>query len=168
MLIGWRSQHKHHPDRPRAAGIVDGDATAQKTEFNSHPKNTMSGKCFVYPKPRYIRPALAAGFRVPVTLEVLYPRAVWEAALEGEQLTQRNPIGVYPESLVKDLALGAAQPGDRIADAWRIFVDYDFSPEAKIRTANQMARLPDNQARAHLTEFEVLLTDVLGFLGCIE
>jgi hypothetical protein len=168
MLLGWRSQHKHHPERPRAAGIVDGDAAAQKNEFNRHSDNIRSAKCFAYPVPTHLQPARAAAFRVPVTLEALYPRVVWEAALAAGRLVRRNPLDVYPDELVRDIALGDAQPGDRIDPAWRVFVDYDFSPDEKIAAARRMTRLEDDDAKRQLAPFELLLKEVLSFLDLIQ
>lgn len=77
-LIGWRSQHKHHPERPKAVGIVDGDAGQARGDFNKQPDNVKSAKCFVYPAPANLRAARATHFVIHASLETLYPREVWQ------------------------------------------------------------------------------------------
>jgi hypothetical protein len=90
MLVGCRSQHKHHTDRPKAVGIVDGDAADSRRKFNEQPDNIRSAKCFCYPTPTHLHAALAAGFKVPVTLESLYPASVWDDALNADRLERRD------------------------------------------------------------------------------
>jgi len=167
MLMGWRSQHKHHPDRPKAVGIVDSDANAEKKAFNDEPDNIRSAKCFSYPKPALLHGALNAGFRVPVTLEVLYPHAVWVDALAKGYLTPRDRLKVYPTALINAILSGAAQPGDGLEEAWAIFVSYDFRSDVKIAAAQELARQGDAVCAETLANFRPILTQALTFLGVI-
>ena len=168
MLAGWRSNHKHHTDRPKAVGIIDGDAAEYKVEFNKQPDNIKSAKCFCYPTPAHLHGALGAGFRVPVTLEVLYPKSVWEEALGRGQLEQRQLTKIYPETLMNRLARGDAQPGDGLDDLWRIFVEYDFNALQKITVAKRIARRNENDCRELLANFEPILQESLQFLGFLD
>ncbi len=73
MLQSWRSWAKHHPELPKAAGLLDLDPEAKKAlqKWNDVPANIESAKCFSLPTPPHLVPALGAGFRVPVVLECL-------------------------------------------------------------------------------------------------
>lgn len=165
MLSGWRSQHKHHPERPKAVGIIDGDAAAEKNAFNVQPDNIKSAKCFVYPTPAVLRAPLNAGFRIFATLETLYPITVWQDALGRNHLAQRSPQKVYPSSLVDRILLGEAAAEDGLDPAWAIFVTHDVDNDHKIGTAQRLCREGDEAGRATLRNFEGVLRDALTFLG---
>ncbi|CAN5379236.1 AAA family ATPase [soil metagenome] len=165
MLSGWRSQHKHHPERPKAVGIIDGDATAQKTAFNSQPDNIKSAKCFTYPVPEILRAPRNAGFQVHATLETLYPVAVWEDALAREHLERRSPLKVYPSGLADRILRGEAAPDEGLDPAWALFVNYDVSSDHKMAMAQRLQRHNDDIARVNLANFEPVLRDALTFLG---
>lgn len=164
MLIGWRSQHKHHTSRSKAVGIVDGDASDARKGFNDQPDNVKSAKCFCYPTPVHLRGALAAGFRVPVTLETLYPMAVWRDAEQRGRLERRNANKIYPVELTNRILSGEAQPGDGLNDDWAIFVNYDFRGNDKIATARRLSQANDDTFRASFTNFQPVLNDALDFL----
>jgi hypothetical protein len=165
MLSGWRSQHKHHPERPKAVGIVDGDAVAEKNQFNKQPDNIMSAKCFCFPTPAHLRGALAVGFRVPVTLEVLYPRDVWLDANRRRHLDLRDSSKIYPADLTNRIIRGEAQPGDGLNDDWAIFVTHDFNAHQKIATARRLCGASDDACRVTLANFQPILAEALNFLG---
>lgn len=97
MLNGWRSQHKHHQNGPKAAGILDGDAAKAKSDWNAADGNINSAKAFCYPKPAHAIAALQAGFRLPVTLEVLYSADIWSWAEGRSHLEDRRRADVYPK-----------------------------------------------------------------------
>ncbi|AWC25838.1 putative ATPase (plasmid) [Aminobacter sp. MSH1] len=165
MLIGWRSQHKHHPERPRAVGIVDGDAGQAKSEFNKQPDNVKSAKCFVYPAPAPLRAARAAHFGVYASLETLYPKEIWEEAARRNQLARRNVVKVCPAALANRIILGEARLEDELDQAWAHFVMNDFMPEYKIAAAERLCRQEDATCKATLANFEPLLRETLEFLG---
>ena len=168
MLIGWRAQHKHHPDRPKAVGIVDGDAGAEKKAFNTQPDNVRSAKCLCYPNSAPVRSALAAGFRVPATLETLYPRAVWQRAFTRGHLVNRDPSGVFPRDLVNLIIRGEARAGDALDGNWSVLVTHDFAGDRKIRTARRLCGQSDEACRTSLAAFEPLLNEALAYLGLFE
>lgn len=165
MLIGWRSQHKHHPERPKAVGIVDGDAGQAKSEFNKQPDNVKSAKCFVYPSPAPLRAARAAHFEVYASLETLYPQEVWAEAARRNQLVRRNVVKVCPAALANRIILGEARLEDELDQAWAYFVMDDFNPEYKILAAERLCQQDDAQCRVMLANFEPLLREALKFLG---
>lgn len=165
MLLGWRAHHKHHPERPKAIGIVDGDAAAEKAAFNKLPDNIKSAKCLSYPAPAVLRAALAAGFRVPATLEVLYPIVVWKDAQIRGHLEQRNQVKIYPSALTNRIIRGEARAGDELDDRWAIFVTHDLSSDQKISTARRLCRNDDQTCRVTFANFEIILGEALQFLG---
>ena len=165
MLIGWRSQHKHHPERPRAVGIVDGDAGQAKTEFNKQPDNVKSAKCFVYPAPANLRAARAAHFDVHASLETLYPMTVWADAGAKNRLVRRDPARVCHPALVNRILLGETTFEDELHQDWAYLVRDDFAPEHKIPTAQRLCQQADQNCRITLANFEPLLRETLTFLG---
>lgn len=168
MLLGWRAHHKHHTDGPKAAGILDGDATKSRTDFNSNQDNVKSAKCFCFAAPAVLRPALAAGFKIPATLETLYPHDVWQNAERLGHLERRDPVKIYPSALATRLILGEAQTGEGLDDAWAIYVTHDFSAFEKIRTARRVCRQDDVRCRQTLENFQPVLRDALQFLGLLR
>lgn len=167
MLAGWRSQHKHHQERPKAAGIVDGDASENRAAFNGEPSNILSAKCFQYPNPQVIHAALGSGFKIPATLEILYPLQVWTYALNRGHLVARDLVKVFPTSLTRRIIAGEAAPREGLDGDWAIFAEYDFSFERKIPTARRLCQQPDDECRATLANFEQILREVLSYLGVI-
>lgn len=165
MLIGWRSQHKHHADRPKAVGIVDGDAFKAKTEFNKQPDNVRSAKCFSYPTPTAVRSARAAHFEIYASLETLYPEEVWAEAERKNRLVRRDPGKVCHHSLINRIILGETTFENELDPAWAYIVKSDFATEYKIRTAERLCGQADDKCRLTLANFEPLLKDALDFLG---
>jgi hypothetical protein len=165
MLIGWRSQHKHHPERPKAVGIVDGDASKEKKEFNKQPDNIRSAKCLVYPTPANLRAARTAHFDVAATLETLYPQDVWERADEKGRLVRRDPGKVCHPTLVNRIILGETTLEGELDPAWAYLVRNDFDPDHKISTAARLCQQPDAQCRTTFADFEPVLKEALDFLG---
>ena len=165
MLVGWRSQHKHHPQRPKAVGIVDGDAAQEKVDFNAQPDNVKSAKCFVYPALANVRAAKAAHFNVHATLETLYPVAVWTDARAKNRLEKRNLGKVCHPDLVSRILLGETTFEEQLHDDWAYLVRDDFKPDHKITTAQRVCQQSDADCRVTLANFEVILRDTLAFLG---
>lgn len=166
MLSAWRSYHKHHKDKSRAVGILDGDARAKKSEFNSQENVVNSAKCFCYPKPAHILPAHRLGFDIPETLEVLYPVAVWNNATKfGGTLKDRTLGTILRPNLREAVLKGEKKLSDYHKESWWVFASKDFETGSKITTAQNLIKLSDDDAKEHFSEFESLLFDVLGYLG---
>ena len=165
MLSAWRWQHKHHPERPKAVGIVDGDAAQARKDFNKQPDNVKSAKCFEYPAPGPLRAARAAHFKVHATLETLYPQDIWTEAGRRNQLVCRSGLKICPDDLANRIILGEAQLQDALDPAWQYLVTHDFAPAHKISTAEFICRQEDPRCRALLANFEPVLGEALAFLG---
>ncbi|AMK20489.1 MULTISPECIES: ATP-dependent nuclease [Sphingobium] len=165
MLLGWRSQHKHHPERPKAVGIVDGDASQEKADFNAQPDNVKSAKCFVYPVPANLRAAKAAHFNVHASLETLYPVAVWTDAGAKNRLAKRDPGKVCHPDLVNRILLGETTFEEQLHLDWAYLVRHDFKPDHKITTAQRICQQSDEDCRVTLASFEPLIRETLTFLG---
>lgn len=168
MLVGWRSQHKHHTDRPKAVGIVDGDAEGQKNAFNRTPDNIKSAKCFCYPKPHHILGALQKGFKIPIDLEVLYGMETWNYADSKNHLEARDVLAVYPENSIRQMLTDGTQIDAKLDNAWRIYVLKKFKPDSKILIAKHIVGKNDAHFRTELTCLENLLKDVLNYLGILN
>jgi hypothetical protein len=165
MLMGWRSQHKHHPEGPKAAGIVDGDAALAKIEFNKQPDNVKSAKCFVYPSPPNLQAARAAHFDVHASLETLYPEDVWNVAEDKNKLVRRTLAKVCPPDLINRILMEEIKFEDALDPAWAYLVQFDFAPEHKISTAERLCKQEDEKCKVTLANFAPLLRDALSFLG---
>lgn len=168
MLVGWRSQHKHHPERPKAVGIVDGDAGQAKAAFNKQPDNVKSAKCFVYPPPANLQAARAAHFEVYASLEALYPPDVWREAEKREKLERRALAKVCPPDLVDQILLGETTFEETLDPTWAYLVKFDFANEHKISTAERVCKQEDANCKTTLANFEPLLRDALSFLGVAD
>lgn len=164
MLNGWRCQHKHHQDGPRAAGILDVDAIKMKNEWNAGVGNTASAKCFCYPKPSHAIAALQAGFRLPVTLEVLYSLDVWQWAEARGMLEDRVLAHTYPAVMVEEILKGGAA-NIVVDEAYRMYVTRQFRTGTKVDVANHVSKLSEARVRAEFERLGALLGEVFDYLG---
>jgi energy-coupling factor transporter ATP-binding protein EcfA2 len=167
MLNGWRCQHKHHKNGPLAAGILDVDAFRMKNEWNAGTGNTASAKCFCYPKPQHAISALQAGFRLPVTLEVLYSPNVWEWAEARGMLEDRVLAEIYPAGMIEEILKGGATNID-VDETYKVYVTRQFRPGTKVDAANHVARLSEARIRAEFERLGTLLGEVFDYLGLTE
>lgn len=167
MLMGWRSQHKHHPERPKAVGIVDGDALQAKAEFNKQSDNLKSAKCLVYPSSANLKAARTAHFKVCASLETLYPEDVWTEAREKGHLQERSLVKVCPPDLTNQILQGKTTFDASLDVAWAYLVKFDFSADHKIKTAERLCKQDDAKCRVTFADFEPLLKEALSFLGVI-
>ncbi|MDJ0278929.1 hypothetical protein QLH51_19260 [Sphingomonas sp. 2R-10] len=167
MLNGWRCQHKHHQDGPRAAGILDVDAVTMKNEWNAGVGNTASAKCFCYPKPNHAIAALQAGFRLPVTLEVLYSLDIWQWAEARGMLEDRVLADSYPAAMVEEILKGGTS-GIEVDEAYRMYVTRQFRAGTKVDVANQVNRLAEARFQAEFERLGALLGEVFEYLGVAE
>lgn len=166
MLQGWRAVQKHHPDRPKAVGILDGDADAKNalSKWNSDQNNIKSCKCFKYPAPKHLYPALHAGYNVPITLETLYSPHIWSDALDEQKLTKRDLEQVLPKAIKDQLYEGTISLSDIATEEWGNFVLWDFDFEAKIPTARKIARQKDAEFSQAFPELKNLVEEIIRYL----
>ncbi|TGT53515.1 DUF2813 domain-containing protein [Mesorhizobium sp. M00.F.Ca.ET.170.01.1.1] len=164
MLVGWRAHHKHHPGRPKAAGILDWDAAEQKKEWNALPSNIASAKCFLYPKPQHAIAALQAGFKLEVTLEVLYSQAVWDWAEGQGYLEDATRADTYPPTLVEQMLRG--ETGTiQVDPQFAMYINRKFRPGTKVDTASHISKLSEERIRAEFPSIGDMLSDIFDFLG---
>lgn len=163
MLNAWRCHHKHQPDGPRAVGILDGDASAQKNEWNEGKGNVLSAKAFCYEKPAHVIAALRDGFRLPSTLEVMYPLDVWAWAEEEGMLEDRARAQIFPKDLVEQILRGEVSNVE-IDETYRYYVTQQFSTGSKIACAQYVAKLPDQRIISDFSRFGEMLKKVFDYL----
>lgn len=166
MLLSWRSQAKHHPELPRAAGLLDHDpeAAAAINEWNRVPSNVISAKCFKLPMPPHLLPAIQAGFRVPVVLESLYDREAWDYAASRGHLKNRQVRKVIPYELNNSIINGETTLNDHLHDDWAIFVKQEFEQAGKGQMARYFANRPNEIFQRRLQFLENLINEIISYL----
>lgn len=167
MLSAWRSVHKHHPGRPKAVGILDDDASKERNEFNRAPDNVRSAKCFCYQIPQHIIPVRQAGFIIPVTLEALYLRTVWDEAREAGRLIPRDRTKIMDLSLQRGILDGDIQLQDVIEPEWEVYALFDFVSDQKVPQANRITNLEDPIATLQLAHVLPTLRAALEYLDLV-
>ena len=166
MLSSWRHKAKHHPELPKAAGLVDGDRDAQKaaTEWNQPPNNIKSAKCFRLPTPVHIQPIFHASFRIPVVLETLYDAAAWKWANDRGYLQDRAISKVIPDELNNRIIKGDTTLEENLQNEWSIFVEKEFTQEGKGPMARHFAGKQDDLFRERFSFLEQLVNDIVVYL----
>ena len=166
MLLSWRGQAKHHPELPRAAGLLDKDKEARDAanRWNEVNANVKSAKCFKLPTPAHIMPVLQAGFRIPVVLETLYDKAAWEMAEQLGHLADRNISGVIPFELNNQIITGQTKLDEHLQDEWAVFVKKEFLPDRKVRMARYFGQMQENDFRVRLQFLEATVTSIVEYL----
>lgn len=166
MLLSWRSRAKHHPELPRAAGILDLDPDAKKAarEWNEIPTNVLSTKCFRLPTPQHIIPVFQAGFSVPVVLETLYDLDAWRWAENRGHLKNRHIPAVIPAELNNRIIAEETKLNDHLQDDWAIFVKKEFIQAGKRPMARHLSARPDNEFRTRFSCLEELVHDIEDYL----
>ncbi|WP_237062475.1 ATP-dependent nuclease [Microbulbifer zhoushanensis] len=166
MLLSWRSRAKHHPELPRAAGLLDLDAEAKRAadEWNKISDNIKSAKCFKLPKPTHIRPVLKASFKIPVVLETLYDKKAWMWAKERGHLEQRRLSDVIPSPLNDKILTGDEKLEDHLEEDWKIFVTHVFQQVGKAPMARFLSKRPDEEFRERFSVLEPVIKDIVAYL----
>ncbi|MDU8928314.1 AAA family ATPase [Alisedimentitalea sp. MJ-SS2] len=166
MLQSWRSRAKHHPELPKAAGLLDLDPEAKTAikQWNDVPDNIKSAKCFKLPTPPHIVPIFQAGLRMPVVLECLYDRPAWEWAQGQGHLKTRHLPGVIPADLNQRIVAGETTLDENLHDDWAIFVKHEFEQAGKRSMAQHFASKEDDDFRARMPFIEPLVQQITAYL----
>jgi len=166
MLQSWRSLAKHHPEMPRAAGLVDRDQKGEEAckEWNKVSGNTQPAKCFKLPTPPHLFSAYRAGFRVPIVLECLYDRDAWVWADDQGWLKDRCVQDVIPENVKNQILLGETTLDEYLQDDWEIFVKKEFEQEGKGRAVRYFANRGNDEFRERMSVLEGLINDIVSYL----
>ena len=164
MLTAWRHTHKHHPDRPKSAGLVDNDSVGNvvRKEWNEVDGNCESAKCFVLPVPRHIHPIKHAGFKIPVVLETLYPRSVWAQEHAAGNLEAYHPTIILNEAQINRVVGGTTSMNDMLEDDWWHLYTNQFLMHRKISLATEIVN--SGNAEALLVEFQPMVTTLVSYL----
>lgn len=166
MLQSWRSRAKHHPELPKAVGLLDLDAEAKAAlqNWNSVPENIKSAKCFKLPTPPHLFPVLQAGFRVPIVLECLYDKDAWVWADGRGHLQARNVPSVISNELNNQIVNAETTLDQHLHEDWGIFVKKEFKQEGKGPMARHYANKAEEDFRARMSFMEPLIADIVAYL----
>lgn len=157
MLRSWeyRTRHLARGDRTRAVGIVDADAEGidARTRFAAEQNNWRYVSLNTLATPAHLVDAHALGIQIPVTLEELWPKAVWDHARNKNWLIDRQRGKMISDVLVDRLVAENIRLSDLLDDDWRIYCE---------RCTNGA---PDSQAKAAWATYMVGRSDaqLLGF-----
>lgn len=165
MLHHWRSRHKHHPEDPRAAGILDDDAKKQKVEWNDSADNTKSAKCFLLPKPpSFINIINKNEFNVALSLEILYPEEIWKEAKKKNWLRARENTDYLKKDVMERIIKGDLSLSDLITPQTPLFVTHEVSPYKKGSIAKYICDEDHNFFKSNLSYLEKTLKEIIEYL----
>lgn len=166
MLLSWKSRAKHHPEQPRAAGLLDLDPDAKRAagEWNSVASNVESAKCFKLPTPPQLFPVLQAGFKISVVLESLYDVNAWTWAERHGHLEDSRLPSIIPEALMHQIIAGETTLDENLDPDWAIFVKKQFSQAGKAPMSRYLSSRPDDEFRERFAFLEKLVEDLMNYL----
>lgn len=165
MLSHWRSRHKHHITEPKAAGIVDEDASKERTEWNKVPDNTSSAKCFVLPKTQEFISVDRAVFKVSLSLETLYPISIWQYAKNQGWLEEIDKKDYFHSAIVDQLIEQTKKPSDYISEVTPLFITHKFKKDKKINAATYVCKQSDEFFKDNFGVLNKFLDEVKTYLG---
>lgn len=161
MLRAWEYRTKHEPvaNRRKAIGILDDDLEGRGAleRFQAQVKGPKHVSLLSLDTPSHLIEARKLGFNIPVTLEELWPRPVWEYAQLKGWLADRPSAGVIGQKVIDRLTKDD-RLSDIIEDEWRIYfrksVESNDSSSAKSDWATYIAEMS-------IEELEPIAGDVL-------
>jgi hypothetical protein len=164
MLSAWRHMHKHNPERPKSAGLVDCDDAGKlvRKTWNDGDRNCESAKCFALEVPQHIRPMKTAGFKIPVVLETLYPPHIWAAESRSGNLIQYPVQKILNDTLIERVINERTTLSELHAEEWWSLYMGHITNERKIRLANEISNHRD--AEEMLLEFRPTVTAIVRYL----
>ena len=164
MLSAWRHTHKHNPERPKSAGLVDSDEPGKvvRKRWNEGDRNCDSAKCFELPTPRHLIPIKNAGFIIPVVLETLYPMHIWERESSQGNLEPHPIRKILNDSQIERVVNQTTTLADLYEEEWWSLYMGHFVNNRKIRLANEIANHRD--AENLLAEFRPLVGNIVRYL----
>ncbi|AGI67586.1 hypothetical protein OAN307_c19370 [Octadecabacter antarcticus 307] len=125
MLRAWEYQTKHEfvDNRRKAVGIIDDDPEGRGAlkRFQDEVKSPKHVSLLKLDTPSHLIAARKLGLDIPVSLEELWPKSVWEhAQLEG-WLADRPSAGIIGQQLVDRLIAQDDRISDIMDDEWVIY-----------------------------------------------
>ena len=156
----------HNNKKPKAVGLVDGDDPGNdivKT-WNKIDSHIKSCKCFKLESPKKLHSAFEKGFTIPITLEVLYPKEVWDWSLKRGYLKKRELSDIIPGSLMNEILEGNQQLHDILDDSWELYVRYDYKNEKKIAVATYLSKKENIEFKKSMGDFEGITNKIVSYL----
>lgn len=162
MLRSWEFRTKHLPTAQRrtAVGIVDADAEGDGacSRFENENVSWKHVSLIKLQIPAHLTAACDLGIAIPIAIEELWPRDVWNHADQQGWLVARSKKGLVGEKLLQRLADQDERLSELIDDAWRSYfekrVNDDATSTAKIDWATYITTLTPAQlepiSAAHL------------------
>lgn len=171
MLSAWRHFHKHHPGQPKAAGLVDADAPGKqaKADWNQSGRNVDSAKCFILPTPQHLVGAFKEGFKIPVVLEVLYKKEIWDSEDLKGNLESRDLSDVIPKKIMNDIVLNESKGIEAYLEGdWGVYITKNIASHRKFDLAKEIVDMSDEEARHQLGELEPVVQEMARYLAGSE
>jgi hypothetical protein len=165
MVIAWDYTQKHLTNPKRAAGIFDADPPGiQSMKLTNDVLKGGVAKVFKLPTPRHVQHIKGRGIHLPITLETLYPKEVWEFSLARKHLKSRKVSKILQGANAENIIRGDATLADIIGDEGACYVLYEYDPEKKNAVAEYICSRADEKAREVLINFEKIIHDVVAYL----
>jgi hypothetical protein len=166
MLSAWHAIRTHDHDKPKAAGLVDADDPGKTSakKWNDRSLDAKSCKCFTLPTPKKLYGAFEKKFRIPITLEILYPKEVWDYSLKNGHLKERTLTKVLPETLANKILSGGQQLADVLDVEWETYVQYDYKSKNKISVAKFLSQKSNTEFKQLMGDFEEITKDIIEYL----
>lgn len=149
MLRAWEYQTKHKPfnNRTKAVGILDDDIEGRGAleRFKAEVKGPKYVSLVQLETPSHLIKARKIGFDIPVCLEELWPKSVWEHAKREGWLADRPPEGIIGQKVFDRLA-NDDRLSDIVDDEWEIyykhFADIKEGSTSKTDWSNYITEIP--------------------------
>lgn len=114
--------------------------------------------------PKKLHKAFSSGFKIPITLEVMYPKVIWEWSKNRDHLEERSKINIYPSTLIDEILSGEKDPTDVLDEEWELYAKYDFPNDRKIAVATHLSKKTDQEFRELMADFEGITNDIVAYL----
>ena len=165
MLEHWRARHKHHPNEPKAVGVVDDDATSEKKTWNKNSKNVLSAKCFLLPKSQTYIEVDRTTYKVLYSLETMYPSEVWQYAFEKGWLNEKARNEILTEAIITKILEEEKKPSDYIKKDTPLFITHSVNYDKKISIAKHLASKSDEYFETNIPVLKQLLEEIKEYLN---
>lgn len=165
MLIAWSCVSKHHPDTPKAIGIVDNDAAGSeaKARFENSVKSTAQYKVIKLPAPTSDRAAIRAGLKVPTTIESFYSEDVWRQAETLGILEPRNMADVLSSELLGEILRNEKELSDVLQPEFEKRANLQFSYDKKVDVALRVSKKDEATFIKNFGETKLIVDKVVSF-----
>lgn len=148
MLRSWEHRTKYL-NRSKAVGIIDADDQGERVYNNFYTSKETKWKHVSLLKldtPPHLTNPHHIGFKIPVSLEELWPNNIWLHADQKGWLKSRSKNNILNEKFYEHILLNQHLPFSAlIDDSWRIYYDKCVDEDAKTSWANYIDSLEKDQ-----------------------